>query len=71
MEFQILFVYMTVLHYASQNENLPLVKFLVSLNKFDLKAKDIFKKNIVVLITFLYSQRFYAVSIFCEYSKSF
>lgn len=48
MEFQILFVYMTVLHYASQNGNLPLVKFLVSLNKFDLKAKDIFKKKILL-----------------------
>lgn len=71
MEFQILFTDMTVLHHASQKGNLPLVKFLVSLNKFDLKAKDIFKKNIVVLITFLYSKGFYAVSIFCEYSKSF
>lgn len=42
MEFQILFTDMTVLHHASQKGNLPLVKFLVSLNKFDLKAKDIF-----------------------------
>lgn len=41
MELNIIIVYCTILFYACESGNLELVKYLISLNKIDLKRIDI------------------------------
>lgn len=48
MEFQKNFIYETILHESCAFGNLDLFKYLVSLERFDIKQKDIF------FITFFY-----------------
>lgn len=61
MEFQKNFIYETILHESCAFGNLDLFKYLVSLERFDIKQKDIF-----LLLFFMKFQQlmiFYKISI--------